>query len=135
MKRRLGLVFAVLAIVLLAGCGTAGPNRAGGGGGDAIAAVNPHGGNPATEGTPKRGGTLVLGEDREVVSFDPTVQNTNMAALAVYDSLLKLDERGRPVPYLAASMASPDNGLTWRMGLRPGVRFSDGTPLDAHAVQ
>jgi ABC-type transport system substrate-binding protein len=138
MKRRLAGVLAALVVLLLAGCGAAGPNRAGGGGaggGDAIGAVNPHGGDPATEGQPKRGGTLVLGEDREVVSFDPTVQNTNMAALAVYDSLLKLDEQGHPRPYLAASMTSPDNGLTWRMGLRPGVRFSDGTALDAHAVQ
>jgi len=95
---------------------------------------DPYGVDPATEGTPKTGGTLRLGMDREVVSFDPTVQNSNMAAMAVYDSLLKLDSTGKAQPYLAQSMDTPDEGLTWRMGLRPGVTFSDGTPLDANAV-
>jgi peptide/nickel transport system substrate-binding protein len=31
-------------------------------------------------------------------------------------------------------MDTSDGGLTWRMTLRPGVTFSDGTPLDANAV-
>jgi peptide/nickel transport system substrate-binding protein len=75
-----------------------------------------------------------MGTDREAVSFDPTVQNTNQAAVAVYDSLLKLDEKGEPQPYLAESMQTTDDGRTWRMGLRDGVLFSDGTPLDAQAV-
>jgi ABC-type transport system substrate-binding protein len=123
---------ALVATVLLAACGSnIGPGAAAGGG---IHTVNPHGGDPATEGQPKRGGTLIMGEDREVISFDPTVQNSNMAALAVYDSLLKLDANGDPQPYLATSMDTADKGLTWKMGLRPGVQFSDGTPLDANAV-
>jgi peptide/nickel transport system substrate-binding protein len=101
---------------------------------DGISAVNPFGGDLPAEGTPRRGGTLVMGTDREAITFDPTVQNTNQAALAVYDSLLKLDENGEPQPYMAESMETPDGGLTWRLGLRDGVRFSDGTPLDAQAV-
>ncbi|OLT21824.1 hypothetical protein BJF78_33815 [Pseudonocardia sp. CNS-139] len=96
--------------------------------------MNPHGGDLAAEGTPRSGGVLVMGTDREAVSFDPTVQNTNQAALAVYDSLLKFDENGVAQPYLAESMETPDGGRTWLMGLRDGVRFSDGTPLDAQAV-
>jgi peptide/nickel transport system substrate-binding protein len=31
-------------------------------------------------------------------------------------------------------MDTPDGGKTWVLGLRDGVRFSDGTPLDANAV-
>ena len=31
-------------------------------------------------------------------------------------------------------MQTSDGGLTWRIGLRDGVVFSDGTPLDAQAV-
>jgi ABC-type transport system substrate-binding protein len=121
-------------LAVLAACGsTVGPAESVPEGTDGISAVNPFGGDLAAEGTPKSGGTLRMGTDREAVSFDPTVQNTNQAALAVYDSLLKV-ENGVPEPYLAESMDSADGGLTWRLGLRPGVQFSDGTPLDAQAV-
>lgn len=131
MRRRpllLGLAVLVAA-VLVAGCGAA-PGTGGG----PITASDPYGGAPGTEGAPKRGGTLVLGTDREAVSFDPTVQNTNMASNAVYDSLLRQAPDGSVQPFLARSMTSPDGGTTWTMTLRPGVRFSDGTPLDAAAV-
>lgn len=135
-SRALAALAAGAAALLLAACGAApGINGAGAGGNpNGIRTVEPHGSDLATEGTPKRGGVLVMGTDREAIGFDPTVQNTNMAALAVYDSLLKLDEKGVPQPYLAKSMETTDDGTTWRMGLRPGVTFSDGTPFDAQAV-
>jgi ABC-type transport system substrate-binding protein len=126
-----------LSALLLASCGAVGPARDGGGVAEAgpLTAIDPYGGDPATEGTPEPGGSLRLALDREVVSFDPTVQNSNQAAFSVYDSLMKLTPEGTAEPYLAESMESPDNGLTWLLHLRPGVTFSDGTPLDANAVQ
>ncbi|GAA1319054.1 ABC transporter substrate-binding protein [Pseudonocardia xinjiangensis] len=128
--RLVAAVVAVLGVVALsAGCGAAGESARAD-----IRAVNAWGGDLASEGVPKPGGTLRLGMDREIVSFDPAVQNSNMAEFAVYDSLMKLTPDGTAQPYLAQSMDSPDGGLTWRMGLRPGVRFSDGTALDADAV-
>jgi ABC-type transport system substrate-binding protein len=131
--RLLAALAAALCALVLAACGAApGVDTAAAGGG--IRTVNPYGGDPATEGTPKRGGVLIMGTDREVVGFDPTVQNTNQAALAVYDSLMKLKPDGSAEPYMAKSMESSDGGQTWRMGLREGVTFSDGTPLDAQAV-
>ncbi|MCI2419554.1 ABC transporter substrate-binding protein [Saccharopolyspora sp. K220] len=130
--RAAGALAAVLSLALVASCGAIGK----GPGNDAapLAAINPFGSDHAAEGTPKSGGTLLLGMDREIVSFDPTVQNSNMAALAVYDSLMKLTPNGSAEPYLAQSMDSPDGGSTWRLVLRPGVKFSDGTDLDADAV-
>jgi peptide/nickel transport system substrate-binding protein len=124
-------IAAVLGVLLVsAGCGAAQPaERAAD-----IRPVNAWGGDPATEGTPKSGGTLTMGMDREIVSFDPTVQNANQAAFAVYDSLMKLTPEGTAEPYLAKSMDTTDDGRTWRMGLRDGVTFSDGTPLNAEAV-
>jgi ABC-type transport system substrate-binding protein len=132
-SRVVAAVGAALSAVLLAACGAATPSG-GAGGTTTVQPIHPYGGDSATEGTPHPGGTLVVGEDREIVSFDPTVQNQNGAASAVYDSLLKLQPDGTPVPYLAKSMDMSDGGSTWTMGLRPGVRFSDGTPFDAQAV-
>lgn len=130
--RVIGALAAGLSLALAAACGPAHGGRANNAA--PLAARNPYGVDLTTEGTPKHGGTLVLGEDREIISFDPTVQNTNMAALAVYDSLMKLTPDGGVEPYLAQSMDSPDGGRTWRLGLRPGVKFSDGTDLNAQAV-
>jgi ABC-type transport system substrate-binding protein len=133
---RAGRVLALLlGLTMLAACGSSvGPAVSVPPGTDGISAANAFGGDLAAEGTPRRGGTLVMGTDREAISFDPTVQNTNQAALAIYDSLLKYDENGEPQPYMAESMETSDGGLTWHLGLRDGVLFSDGTPLDAQAV-
>jgi ABC-type transport system substrate-binding protein len=125
----------LLGLALLAACGSnVGPGATAPAKDDGIGATNPYGGDIAAEGEPKRGGVLVLGTDREAVGFDPTTQNTNQAALAVYDSLMKLTSDGNAEPYMAESMTTPDYARTWVMKLREGVRFSDGTPLDAHAV-
>jgi peptide/nickel transport system substrate-binding protein len=96
-------------------------------------ASQPFGGDTAAEGNPTSGGTLTVGMYSEARSFDPTV-GSNLIASAVYDSLLKMDGNGDPQPYLAKSMTTPDNGKTWLLGLREGLTFHDGTPLDADAV-
>jgi peptide/nickel transport system substrate-binding protein len=133
-SRAVALLAVGLATSLVAACGANLPPVGDGAGETTIRTVNPYGDDLSAEGEPRRGGTLVMAMDREIVGFDPTVSNTNQAALAVYDSLLKLNGEGEPEPYLAKSMTSPDNGLTWVLELREGVRFSDGTPLDATAV-
>ncbi|GAY11200.1 dipeptide-binding ABC transporter, periplasmic substrate-binding component [Pseudonocardia sp. N23] len=125
------LAVALAAVLVAAACGSASPQ---GPVSQRIHIVDPYGGDPAAEGTPQRGGTLVIGNDREIISFDPTRQNSNLGALAVYDSLLKLMPDGSAQPYLAKTLTTADNGATWTLGLREGVTFSDGTPLDANAV-
>jgi ABC-type transport system substrate-binding protein len=55
-------------------------------------------------------------------------------AQAIYDLLLRIGPDGTVHPWMAQSMDTSDNGLTWRLGLRPGVQFSDGTDLNADAV-
>ncbi len=128
------LVATALLTVLVTVLAACGGSAAGEGGAGPIPVTNPYGSDVAAEGTPKDGGVLVLGTDREAVSFDPTVQNTNNAAFAVYDSLMKLAPDGSAQPLLAKGMATTDNGRTWRLELREGVTFSDGTPLNADAV-
>ncbi|WP_250556138.1 ABC transporter substrate-binding protein [Pseudonocardia lacus] len=122
--------------LVLAGCGSAPGPAFGGDEPESVGALDssqPWGGDPAQEGTPVRGGTLVVGMYTESRGLDPTVGNSLMAS-AIYDSLLKMDRDGRPQPQLAESMTSPDGGTTWTLTLRPGVTFHDGTPLDADAV-
>jgi ABC-type transport system substrate-binding protein len=84
------------------------------------------------------GGTLVYGTYGEAPSYDPlttlAVPSHGAANLAIYDSLMRLDEQGEAVPYLAESMETTDDGTTWVMTLRPDVVFHDGEPLDADAV-
>ena len=132
-SRVIGALVAAATALALTSCGSADLGERASGQ-PQLQAMNPYGGDPSTEGAPQAGGTLRIGMDREVTSFDPTVQNTNPAAFAIYDSLMKLNPDGTVEPYLAESMSSPDGGVTWRLGLRDGVLFSDGTPLDANAV-
>lgn len=54
---------------------------------------------------------------------------------AVYDVLLRYDDQsGEYQPRLAQSLTADGGGMAWTLKLRPGVTFSDGTPLDANAV-
>lgn len=48
----------------------------------------------------------------------------------VFEGLTRLDDDLRLEPGLAESWTNPDD-LTYVLRLRPGLRFSDGTPLDA----
>jgi len=121
---------ALLLVAALAACG----QTVGSGSSSPVAPRDPYGAAAGSEGTPKDGGSLVLAMDRDVVSFDPTVQNSNAVATAIYDSLMRFNDRGEVVPYLAEGLTSTDGGVTWTLRLRDGVRFHDGTPLDASAV-
>jgi ABC-type transport system substrate-binding protein len=121
----------VVALLVLAGCG------GGGGDGDAVAPVGDESGStsPDTqeEATPVVGGSLTYGTFSESVGFDPTKRGTAYPLPAIYDSLLRFDEAGEVVPYMAESMESEDS-VSWTLKLREGVTFHDGTPLDAEAV-
>src|SRR5438132_667444 len=63
--------------------------------------------------------------------------NTALFTMAnVYDGLLRVTKDGASVePALAASWDTSADGLTWTFHLRPGVMFSDGTPLTSNDVK
>jgi len=56
-------------------------------------------------------------------------------AAAIYDTLTALSKKGEYVPYLAKSMTPNATFDEWTITLRPGVKFHDGTPVDAAAVK
>ncbi len=53
---------------------------------------------------------------------------------AIYGNLFQLGADGKLIPDLALSATPSDGGKTYTIALRPGVKFSDGTPFNAAAV-
>lgn len=51
-----------------------------------------------------------------------------------YEGLIQLNSDGRPQPRLADSWTSSSDGLEWRIHIRPGVSWHDGTPLTAESA-
>jgi peptide/nickel transport system substrate-binding protein len=52
----------------------------------------------------------------------------------IYDTLVILDDRGQPQPSLAVAWIAEPGNQRWRVSLRSGVSFNDGTVMDATAV-
>ncbi|HXX36873.1 MAG TPA: ABC transporter substrate-binding protein [bacterium] len=82
------------------------------------------------------GGTLVYVRSADANYLDPgftTITEDLDVAVNVFDSLLRTSASGAVEPGLATSW---DNvgGRVWTFRLRKGVRFTDGTPVDADAV-
>src|SRR6185437_9499489 len=57
----------------------------------------------------------------------------NLASL-MFDTLVVLDEHGRPQPGLALTWQAEPGGQRWQFQLRPGLRFHDGTAVTAEQV-
>jgi len=78
---------------------------------------------------------LRIGLSADVTTMDPhfvAAQPNLTAQLHVFDSLVRTDERSRPVPGIA-TWRTPDP-LTWEFTLRKGVKFHDGTELTTEDV-
>ncbi|MFC4031900.1 ABC transporter substrate-binding protein [Streptomyces polygonati] len=71
-------------------------------------------------------------------SWDPVFSSAGWdvhALSLVYAGLTKLDPHGTAVPALASSWTYDTQGTRLTFTLRPGLKFSDGAPLDAAAVK
>lgn len=58
-----------------------------------------------------------------------------LLATQVLESLVSLDDDGNIVPWLATEWSTSDDGLSWEFTLDPDAVFTDGTPVDAAAIQ
>ncbi len=54
---------------------------------------------------------------------------TRIHSLMVYDTLYGIDDAWVPQPQMAEGHVLEDGGRTWRITLREGLRFHDGTPV------
>ena len=101
------------------------------------AAVFALAGFAAQAAPPHYGGTLHVKLRASNVSLDPrewtpgslsSAASEKLAGL-VYDRLVALDDYGKFQPALATEWSHDATGRNWQFKLRPGVRFSDGSPL------
>jgi peptide/nickel transport system substrate-binding protein len=119
--QRLAVPFALI-LVLAVVCGVIGPAQ---------------GGQPA-KAPAAAGGTLVIAASQEPDTFDPP----NIVDLTIEQIPMNFSDRLTEYaddmsvrPGLAESWSVSGDGLTWTFKLRKGVKFHDGTTLDAEAVK
>jgi peptide/nickel transport system substrate-binding protein len=89
--------------------------------------------NPAA----KRGGTLAAAIFADPLSFDPHITGNlqgRAACRAIHDTLLTVDAKGLLAPGLVETWERPDD-KTFVLKLRAGLKFHDGSALDAAAVK
>ena len=86
---------------------------------------------------PRYGGTLHVGLHAAPISLDPIQHNWagagNLSRL-IFDTLVTLDDQGRPLPALATAWQAESANQRWRFSVRRGITFSDGTPLSPEVV-
>jgi peptide/nickel transport system substrate-binding protein len=98
------------------------------------------GGTGATTGeaTGEAGGTLVFAGAADPVALDGAVVSDGESLRAItqiFETLVALKPgTTEPVPGLAESWSADDSGKVWTFKIRDGVKFHDGTDLDAEAV-
>jgi peptide/nickel transport system substrate-binding protein len=98
-------------------------------------------GSPATgaSGGSANGGSITVGLAEAPDSLDPTTAATFVGRTVFANMCQKLYDVNQTlniVPELAAALpVVSDGGRTYTITLKPGVKFNDGTPLNAAAVK
>jgi peptide/nickel transport system substrate-binding protein len=84
--------------------------------------------------------TLVVAMDAFTNDFDPAsyfLLAAIVPSFPIYDSLMRMKGNSPTAtePWLAEKYSTNANKSVWTFSLRPGVKYSDGTPLDANTVK
>ncbi len=82
---------------------------------------------------------LVFARANDSISLDPAKPNDNESfkvTVNIFETLVKYEEEGDGIkPCLALDWKVSEDGLVWVFNLRRNVRFHDGTPFNARAVE
>ena len=115
------------------------------GGGSASSSPSVQTSNSSIKAPPaKAGGSLTVLEGKGFsgdwpLGFDPATNTTGSADQdyynAVYGQLFELGDNGKLIYDLATGYQYSNGNKTVTIDLRPGVKFSDGTPLTADVVK
>lgn len=128
MRHRVSLItsLAIFAVILGA-CAGGGPT----GGGDGQA-------SPGGAGKPTPGGTVTFALENDVINFDPMLSRAFVdrnVHYQIYDSLVRIDAKGKIIPWLAEKWEFSDGDKAVTFSLRKDVKYHDGTPFDAESVK
>ena len=88
--------------------------------------------------TPRSGGTLNYATGTDALTLDPqfvTDVPTSRVVMQIHETLVKYAPDMKIIPCLAESWTTSADRLTWTFKIRKGVKFHDGTPLNAEAVK
>lgn len=81
---------------------------------------------------PTVGGKLVYAWPSEPNTLDPQLSNMTTVSRLVGGTILALDPKtGEYVPYLAKSVETSADGLTWTIKFKEGLKWQDGTAFSA----
>ena len=134
----IGTMGALLAL-LVSACG----GSSGGGGSISVANEGEGKATAATElceQEPVAGGSLTYARQLEVVTLNPReIKNGNGDIFAdemLYSGLVRNDPDGsaKVVPALAEKWAVSKDGTTYTFTLKPGIKYSDGSPITAEDI-
>ena len=94
---------------------------------------------PKAWADPKYGGTLRFLGEVDAMGFDAIKARSALGGgramgSLVMEKLFARDNNDALIPVLGISAQSSEDGKTWTIELRKGVRFHDGTPFNADAV-
>src|SRR5579859_1237229 len=84
------------------------------------------------------GPTLTIAVQNDIAGWGPDkAQGTYQAwpYVAIYDSLVRCAVSGKLEPGIATSWTFTAHNTVFTAHIRPGLTFSDGTPVNAAAVQ
>ena len=84
-----------------------------------------------------RARTLRFVPQADLAVLDPlgtTAYVTRNHALMVFDTLYGIDDQLNPQPQMVEGHTIENDGKTWRLTLREGLRFHDGSPVLARDV-
>jgi len=93
---------------------------------------------PTPTGTVESGGSFRVALTADATTLDPwnaNEANTQLVTRQIFETLVDYDVGGaKIVPKLAETWSVSPDGGSWTFALRRGVKFHDGTDLDAAAV-
>lgn len=83
---------------------------------------------------------IIFVEGSDIDTLDPQITRSRPSEIPIdhiYNKLVKWKdtELSEIVPDLAESWETSKDGLIWTFKLRKGIRFTDGSPFNAHAVK
>lgn len=95
-------------------------------------------GSGTTDRTTRYGGTVVVGVPDDSTGWMPATDRWSPGAITMarsfLDPLVVIGADGGIHPWLAESFTPEDGARSWTIAIRPGISFTNGEPVDSHAV-